>query len=324
MPLCRLLRRLAWTAVIVPVGCAGLCAQIKVTGVDAAADVTAYYRETAWDSLHGLKRLTTPLVNLSFVTDSGFSLSQRDETDRALPTSLRLVGLQPADFQEIADAVQAAFVAELTAQGVEVMPYEPLAVNPGFQELADHAPRSGKEQDAPQIYQAIAGISGARQTRTLVGQRCPWVESFMLDNFLPASRLTRELEATLPIVSFLVEFVAYSSDRVTTYNWREFLPAGHLADVAPLRARPQIFLSAGTAEFLTPEAQTATLTLTTPIGYEHAFVAGLRRTRGRNREERKGESYEVAADPTAYKEAVIDLLKAQVAMIARKLAASRH
>jgi hypothetical protein len=91
-----------------------------------------------------------------------------------------------------------------------------------------------------------------------------------------------------------------------------------------LRARPQIFLSAGTAEFLTPEAQTATLTLTTPIGYEHAFVAGLRRTRGRNREERKGESYEVAADPTAYKEAVIDLLKAQVAMIARKLAASRH
>jgi hypothetical protein len=324
MLFCPILRRLAWTAVLVPAGSACLCGQIKVTGLDATTDVAIFYRETAWDNLHGLKRLTTPLVNLSFVTDSGFRLSQRDETDRSLPTSLRLAGLQPADFQEIADAVHAAFVAELRAKGFEVMPYEPLAVNPGFQELAHGAPRSGKEQDVPQSYQTTTGISGARKTMTLVGHHCPWVESFMLANFLPATRLTRELEATLPIVSFLVEFVSYSSERTTTYDWREFLPAGHTPEAPPLRARPQIFLSAGTAAFLTPDGQTATLTLTTAIGYEHAFVTGLRRTRGRDREERKGGSYEVAVDPTAYKQAVIDLLKAQVVMIARKLAAGRH
>jgi hypothetical protein len=323
MPLRLLLRRLAWTAAIVPAGSACLCAQIKVTGLDAAADVAPFYREATWANLRGLKRLTTPLVNLSFVTDSGFRLSQRDETDRSLPTSLRLAGLQPADFQEIADAVHAAFVAELKAQGVEVMPYEPLAVNPGFQELVHQAPRSGKEQDVPQTYQTIAGISGARKTMTLVGRHCPWVESFMLGSFLPATRLTRELEATLPIVSFLVEFVAYPSERTTTYDWREFLPAAP-PEAPPLRARPQILLSAGSAAFLTPDGQTATLTLTTAIGYEHAFVAGIRRTRGRDREERKGGSYEVTVDPAAYKQAVIDVLKAQVVMIARKLAAGRH
>jgi len=59
---------------------------------------------------------------------------------------------------------------------------------------------------------------------TLVGRHCPWVESFMLGNFLAATRLTRELDATLPIVSFLVEFVAYSGERTTTYDWHEFLP----------------------------------------------------------------------------------------------------
>jgi hypothetical protein len=53
-------------------------------------------------------------------------------------------------------------------------------------------------------------------------------------------------------------------------------------------------------------------------------VTGLRRTRGRDREERKGGSYEVAVDPAAYKQAVINVLKAQVVMIARKLAAGRH
>jgi hypothetical protein len=324
MPFCAILRRLIWPATLVTAGAACLCGQIKVTGLDATTDVATFYRETAWDNLHGLKRLTTPLVNLSFVTDTGFRLSQRDETDRSLPTSLRLAGLQPADFQEIADAVHAAFVAELMAQGFEVMPYEPLAVNPGFQELAHGAPRSGKEQDVPQSYQTTAGISGARKTMTLVGHHCPWVESFMLANFLPATRLTRELEAMLPIVSFLVEFVSYSSERTTTYDWREFLPAGLTPDAPPLRARPQIFLSAGTAAFLTPDGKTATLTLTTAVGYEHAFVAGLRRTRGRDREERKGGSYEVAVNPAAYKQAVIDLLKTQVVMIARKLAADRH
>jgi hypothetical protein len=324
MPLRLWLRRLAWAAVLAPAGSACLCAQIKVTGFEATSDVAPFYSESTWDNLRGLKRLTTPLVNLSFVTDSGFRLTQRDETDRALPTSLRLAGLQPADFQEIADAVLAAFVTELKAQGIEVLPYEPLAVNPGFQELAYQAPRSGKEQDVPQAYQAVAGISGARKTMTLVGRHCPWVESFMLGNFLAATRLTRELDATLPIVSFLVEFVAYSGERTTTYDWHEFLPAGHTPEAPPLRARPQILLSAGSAAFLTPDGQSATLTLTTAIGYEHAFVAGIRRTRGRDREERKGGSYEVTVDPAAYKQAVIDVLKPQVVMIARKLAAGRH
>jgi hypothetical protein len=324
MPLRLLLRRFAWTAVLVPAGSACLCAQIKVTRLAATSDVAAFYRETTWGNLRGLKRLTPSLVNLTFVTDSGFRLSQRDETDRALPASLRLTGLQPANFQAIADAVHDALVAELRAQGIEVMPYEPLAVNPSFQELAHQAPRSGREQDVPQTYQTIAGISGARKTMTVVGHHCPWVGSFMLENFLPASRLTRELGATLPIISFLVEFVEYSTDRTTTYDWREFLPPGQATDAPPLRARPQIFLSAGTAALLTPDGQTASLTLSTAIGYEQAFVTGLRRTRGRDRDERKGGSYEVTVDPAAYQQAVIDVLKAQVVVIARKLAAGRR
>jgi hypothetical protein len=93
------------------------------------------------------------------------------------------------------------------------------------------------------------------------------------------------------------------------------------ADVPRLRARPQIFVSAGSAAFLTPDGQTATLTLTTPVGYDHSFATSLVRTRGRSREERKGGSYEVTVDPAAYKQAVIALLKAQVGVIAGKLAA---
>ena len=185
-----------------------------------------------------------------------FYLAQRDASDRSLPASLRLQGLDAADFQEIADAVHDTLVAALQAQGIEVMPYDPLAVNPGFQELARQAGRTGREQPVPADYQTIAGVSGARRTMTFVGHHCPWVESFMLDNYLPAARLTRELEATLPIVSFLVEFVEYSPDRTITYDWRDFLPAAPGPGIPRLRARPQIFVSAGTASFLTPDGQT--------------------------------------------------------------------
>ena len=53
MPLRLLLRRLAWTAAIVPAGSACLCAQIKVTGLDAAADVAPFYREATWGNVAG-------------------------------------------------------------------------------------------------------------------------------------------------------------------------------------------------------------------------------------------------------------------------------
>lgn len=305
-------------------GPAILSAQIKVTELSATSDVSAFYREATWRHLRGLKGLTTPLVNLTFVTESGFRPAQRDEVDRALPATLRLAGLQPADFQEIADAVHDAFVAELKTQRIEVMSYDPLAVNPGFQELARQASRTGRDQPVPVSFQTIASVSGGRRTMTLVGHHCPWIESFMSANFLPATRVTRELKAALPIVSFLVEFAAYSTDRATTYDWGEFLPAGRTVEAPRLRARPMICLSAGTAALLTPDAQTATLTLTAPIGYEHAFVTGLRSTRPRDRAERAGGSYEVVVDPTAYKQAAIDVLKAQVVAIARKVAAGRR
>ena len=155
---------------------------------------------------------------------------------------------------------------------------------------------------------------------TFVGHHCPWVESFMLDNYLPAARLTRELEATLPILSFLVEFIEYSPDRTITYDWRDFLPAAPGPGIPRLRARPQVFVSAGTASFLTPDGQSGALTLTAPLGYEHAFATNLAATRGRNREERSGGSYEVLVNPAAYKQAAIAVLNAQVTLIARQLA----
>lgn len=313
----RLLAAVAFLA-----GAASLPAQVKVTQLTATTNVAGYYLQTSWGSLHGVKRVTMPLLNLTFVTDSGFSLPQRDATDRALPASLRLQGLDSADFQEIADAVHDTLVAALQTQGIEVMPYDPLAVNPGFQELARQAGRTGREQPVPTGYQTIAGVSGARQTMTFVGHHCPWVESFMLANYLPAARLTRELDATLPIISFLVDFVEYSPDRTNTYDWREFLPAPPAPDSPRLRARPQISVSAGTASFLTPDGDTAALTLTAPLGYEHAFATNLVATRGRNREERKGGSYEVLVNPAAYKQAAIEVLNAQVTMIARQLASA--
>jgi hypothetical protein len=303
---------------------ATVSAQIKVTGLSAASDLSTFYRETTWNHLRGLKRLTTPLVNLTFVTESGFRPAPHTDADPSLPARLRLAGLQAADFQEIADAVHDVFVAELKAQRVEIMPYDPLAVNPGFQELARQAARTGREQPVPVSYQTIAGVSGGRRTMTLVGHHCPWIESFMSANFLAATRVTRELEATLPIVSFLVDFVAYSTDRSTTYDWREFLPVGRTIDAPRLRARPMICLSAGTTAFLTPDARTATLTLTVPIGYALPFVTGLRSIRPRDRAERAAGSYEVAVDPAAYKQAVIDVLKAQVVVIARNLVAGKR
>ena len=301
-------------------GSATLPAQIKVTVLPTASDPSVYYRETTWSQLRGVKRLTPPLVNLTFVTESGFRPAPHTEADPSLPARLRLAGLQVADFQEIADAVYDAFVADLKAQRLEILPYDPLAVNPGFQDLARQAARTGREQEVPMSYQTIAGVSGARRTMTLVGHRCPWVESFMSTNFLAATRVTRELEATLPVVSFLIDFVAYSAGRSTAYDWREFVPAGRNADAPRLRARPVICLAAATAAFLTPDARTATLMLMAPIGYEQTFVIDLRSTRGRDRAERVGGSYDVIVDPAAYKQAVISVLKAQVAAIARKLA----
>jgi len=301
---------------------ATLPAQIKVTPLTATTDVAGFYAAASWSNLQGQKRLTTPLLNVTFVTDSGFLLSQRDEADRALPASLRLTGLDRTDFQEIADAVHDAFVSALQAQGFEVMPYDPLAVDPGFQELARHARRTGRDEPAPTAYESITGLSGARRTMTFTGHRCPWIPSFMLDNYLPATRLTRQLDATLPIVSFLVEFAAYSPDRSTTYDWSQFMPAAPASDVPRLRARPQIYLSAGAAAFLTPGGQTATLTLSTPVGVDSAFVTNLASVRGRSREERRGGAYEVRVDPAAYRQAVIAVLKAQAEAIARRLAAA--
>jgi hypothetical protein len=317
-----ILRRAALAGSLLLAGPACLVGQLKVTRPTGEADPAAFYSEATWSNLHGLARLTTPLVNLTFVTESGFRPAQRTEADRALPAALRLTGLRTADFQEIADAVHDALTAELTAQGIEIMPYEPLAVNPGFQSLADHAPPAGKERPVPASYQTIAGVSGGRTTVTLIGHHCPWVESVMSANYLSATRLTRELGATLPVVSFLVEFVEYSADRTLTYDWHEFLPAEQTSDVPRLRARPLIYLAAGSAAFLLPDGQTATLTLATPIGQDRTFATGLRRGRPRDRDERKGGSYEVLVDPAAYKQAAIAMLKPQVLMIARRLAAA--
>jgi hypothetical protein len=306
-------------AAVLLAGSPTLPAQVKVTVLPAAADPSVFYRETTWSQLGGAKRLTPPLVNLTFVIESGFRPAPHTTADPSLPARLRLAGLQAADFQEIADAVYDAFVADLKAQRLEILPYDPLAVNPGFQDLADHAARTGREQGVPASFETIASVSGARRTMTVVGRRCPWIESFMSTNFLAASRVTRELEATLPVVSFLVDFVAYSPGRGTAHDWREFVPAGRTVDAPPLRARPVICLSAATAAFLTPDARTAALTLTTPVGYEQPFVTDLRSTRGRDRAERAGGSYDAAVDAATYKAAVIAVLKAQVAFVARKL-----
>ena len=142
--------------------------QVKIKLLAPGADVSGFYAATGWSSLHGGKRLIMPLLNLTFVTNSGFLPTSRDSADRDLPASLRLTGLQPADFQKIADAVHDAFVAELKARGVEVMTYDPMSVNPGYRELARRAPRSGREESVPTSYEDIASVSGARQTRTFV------------------------------------------------------------------------------------------------------------------------------------------------------------
>jgi hypothetical protein len=314
-------RRLLSAAVLL-LGLSPLPAQVRVAPAAPTGNVAGSYTASSWSNLQGRKRFTTPLLNLTFVTDSGFLLAQRGEADRALPASLRLAGLDRSDFQGIADAVQDAFVAALRAQGFEVMPYDPLAVDPGFQELARHALRTGRDEPVPVAYAEIAGRTGARRTMTFAGHRCPWITSFMLDNYLPATRLTRQLDATLPIVSFLVEFAAYSPDRAQTYDWAEFMPAPPPAGVPRLRARPQVFVSAGTAAFLTPDGQTATLALSSPIGGDLPFVVNLAAARGRSREERQGGAYEVRVDPAAYRRAVIELLQPQVEAIARRLAAA--
>jgi hypothetical protein len=62
------------------------------------------------------------------------------------------------------------------------------------------------------------------------------------------------------------------------------------------------------------------LTLTKPVGQDQTFATALRRSKPRDRDERKGGSYEIWADPAAYKQAVIAMLKPQVVMIARRLA----
>ena len=295
--------------------------QVKVTVLAPGADVAGYYAASGWSSLHGGKRLTIPLLNLSFVTNSGFLPGARAAVDRDLPASLRLTGLQPADFQAIADAVHDALVAELKAQGLEVMSYDPLSVNAGFQELAHRAPRTGREEAPPARYEDIAGVSGARETETFVAYRCPWVGSFDLANYLPAARLTRELDATLPIVSFLVDFISYSGDPKDVFDWSAFMPGAPAASVPKLRASPQVYVAAGRMELLTADGQTAALELTTPVGYAHPFATRLTAARGRTKDERKGGTWEVAVDPTAYRQTVIDLLKPQVVAMARKLAA---
>ncbi len=298
-----------------------LTAQVKINLLAPSAEVGGYYAASGWDSLHGTKRLILPLLNLTFVTNSGFLPPSKDLVDRELPASLRLTGLQPADFKKIADAVHDSLVAGLKAQGVEVMSYDPMSVNPGYQDLAHRAPRTGREQALPVIYQDIGNVSGARQGLTFVAYGFPWIESFMLENYLPATRLTRELDATLPIISFLVDFVGYSTDRITTFDWSKFTTGAPAGPVPALRAFPQIYLAAGSATLLTAEGQTATLTLTTPIGYERPFVNRIVPARGRSKLERRGGSYDVEVDPAAYRQAVIDALKPQVELIARKLAA---
>ncbi len=301
-------------AVMLLLGPASLPGQPEI-----APPAPGLYAESGWAHLHGVKRVTTPLLNLTFVTNSGFLPPARAAADPALPASLRLAGLKAADFQEIADAVHAAFVAELRAQGVDVLPYEPLAANSGFQEMARNARGAGREEAVPDRFRTIAGVSGAREARTFVGRRCPWVDSFTLDNHLAANRLTRQLNAALPIVSFLVEFAVYSTRPADTYDWRDRLPATG-ADFPRLRVRPQIHLSAGSTALLTPAGQAATLTLAAPTGIDGRFVTVFRPIRGRSREERRGPCYEATVDPAAYKRAAISLLRAQVVEIAGLLA----
>lgn len=304
-------------AVLLLAGPAGLWGQLKIEKLSAASDVTPFYHETTWDNLRGLKQIAGPLVNLSFVTESGFQPAQRDEIDRALPGNLRLVGLQHADFQEIADVAYDALVADLNAAGVRLAPYEAVAVNRGFLQLADRAQKTGRERPVPPAYEAIVRRSGGRRTMTFTGRRRPFIESFLAAGYLPATRLTRELNAALPIVSFLIDFVEYSNDRAATYDWSELLTAEPARDVPRLRARPQVYVAGGSAAVLMPGGQTARLTLNTPTGFERRFVTDLELVK---HDKRKGDRYEVTVDPAAYKQAVIAALKPHMTAIARKIA----
>lgn len=307
--------------IVLLTGPAGLRGQLKVTLLTAAPDVASFYRETTWNNLHGLARVAGPLVNLTFVAESGFQPPQRDEIDRALPASLRLNGPQPADFQEIADAALDTFAAALIEAGIRIAPYEAVAVNPGFLQLAGNARKPGRERPMPPAYEAITRLSGGRRAVTFTGHRRPFIESFLTTNYLPATRLVREIDAALPIVSFLIDFVEYSNDRAITYDWSEFLPAAAAGAAPRLRARPQIFVADGSAAILMPDDRTATLKLVTPAGSKRQFVTGLALVK---RHKRKGDRYEVAVDPAAYKQAVIEALKPHLAAIARKIAAASH
>ena len=272
-------------------------------------------------NLRGLRQVAGPLVIVTFVTESGFQPAQRGELDRPLPGSLRLKGLTSAGFQEIADVIHEALVAELAGAGIKAAPYESVAVNPGFRALAKEAPKTGKDKPVPPAYDILVRHSGARRAVTYTGRRHPLVDSFLTSGYLPATRLTRELNAALPIIAFLVDFVVYPGERTATFDWSGFMTAAPASGSDLMRARPQIYVAGGSVEILMPGGQTASLTLTTPSGFNRRFVAGVKKVKAKKR---AGASYEVTVDPAAYKLAVIETLKPHLAAIVRKMAAASH
>lgn len=89
-------------------------------------------------ALQGLRRVAVPQFSIEFVTSdnvsaetSGFAAAGR----ASVTGYYRLVGLDEADFQALANQLYAGFVQALQAQGLEVMTPEQLAASPTWRKL---------------------------------------------------------------------------------------------------------------------------------------------------------------------------------------------
>jgi hypothetical protein len=90
-------------------------------------------------SLKGLRRVAIPQFTVEFITSDNVS-AETSSFGAAGRTSVtgfyRLVGVAEPDFQALAEGAYAAFVRDLQASGIEVVPAEQVAAAPSYRKLA--------------------------------------------------------------------------------------------------------------------------------------------------------------------------------------------
>jgi hypothetical protein len=109
-------------------------------GAPIAAQSDAYIQVDGAKRIRGTRKVALPYFQVEFAQQSSasaFAMSM-DKGGSSKKTTVTLTGVDPRQFQSIADDFYDAVVADLKAAGIEVVPLEELQATPEFKKLSGH------------------------------------------------------------------------------------------------------------------------------------------------------------------------------------------